>query len=80
MKTAVGSELSLVSGKYHEDFGSVVMEMASFSLKMRHVFGFTSMTERSIGAGPPVIIQLSDAYWAATLLTAFINLSVPFHD
>jgi hypothetical protein len=76
----VGSELSLVSGKYHEDFGSVVMEKASFSLKMRHVFGFTSMTERSIGAGPPVIIQLSDAYWDTTLLTAFINLSVPFHD
>jgi hypothetical protein len=56
------------------------MEKASFSLKMRHVFGFTSMTERSIGAGPPVIIQLSDAYWDTTLLTAFINLSVPFHD
>ena len=35
------------------------MEMASFCLKIRHVFGFTSMTERSIGAGPPVIIQLS---------------------
>jgi hypothetical protein len=36
------------------------MEMASFSLKIRHVFGDTSLTERSIGAGPPVIIQLSD--------------------
>ena len=59
VKTAVGSELSLVSGNYHEDFGSVVMEMASFSLKIRHVFGFTSLTERSIGAGPPVIIQFS---------------------
>ena len=35
------------------------MEMASFCLKIRHVFGFTSMTERRIGAGPPVIIQLS---------------------
>jgi hypothetical protein len=35
------------------------MEMASFSLKIRHVFGFTWLTERSIGAGPPVIIQLS---------------------
>ena len=33
------------------------MEMASFCLKIRHVFGFTItlMTERSIGAGPPVI-------------------------
>jgi hypothetical protein len=60
VKTAVGSELSLVSGTYHENFGSVVMEMASFSLKIRHVFGDTSLTERSIGAGPPVIIQLSD--------------------
>ena len=59
MKTAVGSEMSLVSGTYHENFGSVVMEMASFCLKIRHVFGFTSLTERSIGAGPPVIIQLS---------------------
>jgi hypothetical protein len=56
----VGSELSLVSGSYHENFGSVVMEMASFSLKIRHVFGDTSLTERSIGACPPVIIQLSD--------------------
>jgi hypothetical protein len=35
------------------------MEMASFSLKIRHFFGDTSLTERSIGAGPPVIIQLS---------------------
>jgi hypothetical protein len=35
------------------------MAMASFSLKIRHVFGFTWLTERSIGAGPPVIIQLS---------------------
>ena len=25
-------------------------------------FGFTSLTERSIGAGPPVIIQLSGGY------------------
>jgi hypothetical protein len=38
---------------------SVVMEMASFCLKIRHVFADTSLTERSIGAGPPVIIQLS---------------------
>jgi hypothetical protein len=61
VKTTVGSELSLVSGSgtYHENKVSVVMEMASFSLKIRHVFGFTSLTERSIGAGPPVIIQLS---------------------
>ena len=35
------------------------MEMASFFIKIRHVFADTSLTERSIGAGPPVIIQLS---------------------
>ena len=62
MKTAVGSELSLVSGTYHENKVSVVMEMASFSLKIRHVFGDTLLTERSIGAGPPVIIQLSGIF------------------
>ena len=62
MKTALGSILSLVSGNYHEDFGSVVMEMVSFCLKIRHVFGDTLLTERSIGAGPPVIIQLSGLY------------------
>ena len=38
------------------------MEMESFSLKIRHVFGDTSLTEQSIGAGPPVIIQLSGLY------------------
>jgi hypothetical protein len=31
VKTAVGSELSLVSGNYHEVFGPVAMEMASKS-------------------------------------------------
>jgi hypothetical protein len=59
VKTAVGSELSMVSGNYYENKVSVIMEMASFSLKIRHVFADTSLTERSIGAGPPVIIQLS---------------------
>jgi hypothetical protein len=58
----VGSELSLVSGTYHENKVSVVMEMASFSLKICHVFGDTLLTERSIEAGPPVIIQLSACY------------------
>jgi hypothetical protein len=38
------------------------MEMASVFIKIRHFFGDTSLTERSIGAGPPVIIQLSDAH------------------
>jgi hypothetical protein len=42
-----------------ENYGPVVMEMASANVKIRHFFGFTSMTERSIGAGPPVVIQLS---------------------
>jgi hypothetical protein len=37
VKMAVGSELSLVSGTYHENKVSVVMEMASFCLKIRHV-------------------------------------------
>ena len=55
----MGSELSLVSGNYYENKVSVVMEMASFFIKIRHVFADTSLTERSIGAGPPVIIQLS---------------------
>ena len=41
------------------NLGPVVMEMASFCLKIRHVFADTSLTERSIGAGPPVIIPLS---------------------
>ena len=45
--------------------------MASFSLKIRHVFGDTLLTERSIGAGPPVIIQLSGINTT--------NSSVPFH-
>jgi hypothetical protein len=49
VKTAVGSELSLVSGTYHEKKVSVVMEMASFCLKIRHVFVFTLLTEQSTG-------------------------------
>jgi hypothetical protein len=44
------------------------MEMASFCLKIRHFFGFTWLTERSKGAGPPVIIQLSGAEPLATPL------------
>jgi hypothetical protein len=60
VKTAVGSELSLVSGNYYDNKVSVVMEMASFCLKIRHVFADTSLTERSKEAGPPVIIQLSE--------------------
>ena len=54
-----GGVKSLVSDNNYENKVSVVMEMASFCLKIRHVFADTSMTELSIGAGPPVIIQLS---------------------
>jgi hypothetical protein len=43
VKTAVGSELSLVSGNYYENKASVVIEMASFCLKIRHVFADTSL-------------------------------------
>ena len=43
------------------------MQMASFFIKIRHFFGDTSLTERSIGAGPPVIIQLSDSNTLVTL-------------
>jgi hypothetical protein len=35
VKTSVGSELNLVSGKYYENKVSVVMEMASFFIKIR---------------------------------------------
>jgi hypothetical protein len=49
VKTAVGSELSLVSGNYHdtdhEVFGPVAMEMASYGVKIRHVFGDTFLTD-----------------------------------
>ena len=38
------------------------MEMASFFIKIRHFFDDTSLTERSIVAGPPVIIQLSGVF------------------
>jgi hypothetical protein len=49
------------------------MEMASFCLKIRHVFGFTWLTERSIGAGPPVIIQLSAAFSVDQLLILHVK-------
>ena len=41
VKAVSGLKLSLVSGDYHEDGGSVVMEMASIVVKIRHVFGDT---------------------------------------
>jgi hypothetical protein len=75
VKTAVGSELSLVSGNYYENKVSVVMEMASFFIKIRHVFADTSLTERSIGAGPPVIIQLSGHQPWVVILTDLKNMA-----
>ena len=48
VKTAAGSDLSLVSGDYHEDGELAVMAMASISLKIRHVFGDTFLTENCI--------------------------------
>jgi hypothetical protein len=41
VKTVSGLKLSLVSGDYHEDGATVVMEMASIYVKIRHVFGDT---------------------------------------
>ena len=38
-------EMSLVSGNSRENFGPVVMEMTSAKPKIRHVFGFTCLTE-----------------------------------
>jgi len=46
VKASVGSEMSLVSGKYHENKVIAVMAMASFYVKIRHVFGFTCLTEK----------------------------------
>ena len=46
MKAAAGSDLSLVSGDYHEDGETVVMEMASIYVKIRHVFCFTCLAEK----------------------------------
>jgi hypothetical protein len=43
------------------------MQMPSFYLKIRHVFADTSLTERFIGAGPPVIIQLNGSIPAKTV-------------
>ena len=52
MKTAAGSEMSQVSGNYHEHKEPVVMVMASIDVKIRHVFGFTFSWQ----AAPPVIV------------------------
>ena len=41
VKASAGSQMSLVSGNYHEDKVFAVMEMASFCMKIRHVFADT---------------------------------------
>ena len=81
VKTAVGSELSLVSGNCYENKVSVVMEMASFCLKIRHVFADTSMTEPSIREQ---VLQLLYSSVLITLPESAINeiiallLKVPY--
>ena len=52
------------------------MEMASANVKIRHFFGFTTLTERSIGAGPTVIIQLSgyDMYSGNARYITFLSM------
>ena len=46
VKAAVGSDSSLVSGNYYEDGETVVMDMASFYVKIRHVFWDTFLFEK----------------------------------
>ena len=48
VKASAGSEMSLVSGKYHEDKVFAVMEMASICMKIRHVFGDTFLPGNSV--------------------------------
>ena len=74
-ETAVGSELSLVSDHYRENKVSAVMEMASICLKIRHVSGFISLTERSIGAGTD--LQL---LYSSVVLTGYMQLACFFAD
>ena len=52
MKTVAGSEMSQVSGNYHEHKEPVVMVMASIDVKIRHVFGFT-FSWRAAGVSLP---------------------------
>ena len=47
--------MSLVSGSSHENSRPVIMEMTSAKPKIRHVFVFTCLTERKIGALSSVI-------------------------
>ena len=48
VKASAGSEMSLVSGKYHEDKVFAVMEMASICMKIRHVFADTFLPGNSV--------------------------------
>ena len=47
------------------------------SQKIRHVFGNTLLTEQSIGAGPPVIIQLSGFCMHVFSSTLLVSTTVP---
>jgi hypothetical protein len=46
VKTAAGSDLSLVSDAYHEDKVFAVMAMMTNHMKIRHYFGFTLLYEK----------------------------------
>ena len=54
-KQCRAQKTSLVSGISQKDFGPVVMELTLAKPKIRHVFGFTCLTEQKIGALSPVI-------------------------
>ena len=72
MNTAAGSEMSQVSGNYHEHKEPVVMDMATASIdvKIRHVFGFTFLWQ----AAPPVIVKLS-GYGPAPWYPSNVNMT-----
>ena len=53
VKTAAGSDFSLVSGAYHEDGAFAVMAMMTNQLKIRHVFG---SLKRKVRALSPVFL------------------------
>ena len=53
MKVEPASKLSLVSGNYQSPKVPYGVDLASAEAEIRHVFGFTSITEASKGAAPP---------------------------
>ena len=58
---------------YHDDKISVVMEMVSNCIKIRHVFGFTQFVDgrKYRRAGPLVITQLSAL--ASSLVIKYVS-------